>query len=528
MRENFRRGVASKKDNPKGLSRRRVCGKVIAMKLQPDRFLQNSRLWLFLILSMFAANGEAITPVPRGFVFDGAIGEWIGQAPIKMFWSRSGSDTIYRIWIAQSARGLVLSGNFNSAEMQFANDESELERLGRLELWVSVSDPPVFPPLTYTEDACTRGAYGFKPPDAIKTTDCLNWIKAQYAFRDQIKKLFTRMWRISPQAKTEAYALPAWDGLTGEQQRGLGFPRPDGLPECKFRTASDATTSFEILVPWNLLPPATRLSLETIQLRLDILGPDSLGSSENGRFPRQRGEEGPLPILALSPPIVNRITPCGQPLIGRDRAGEDIPAFYFPAASLVSDGVYIFESPEWPYLSDYPSEKDVSPIAAYSHFVSQEIGQGEILCGPFMSYRKGNLVKHFSFRLETSKQHSHKPIKQFPVKLLPDGTRLIRYGPDIASGALWTKAFVTFNLKIFALTPALDAREALSLGAWSRDLPGYEIEISDDWRVVKEFHQNLEGKWTSETFCLTGTIYRSCGKQDPSPEPKRRVLTPER
>ena len=42
-------------------------------------------------------------------------------------------------------------------------------------------------------------------------------------------------------------------------------------------------------------------------------------------------------------------------------------------------------------------------------------------------------------------------------------------------------------MKIYALTPSLQAYEALSMGAML-DLPiGYEIDISDDWRTVKEF-----------------------------------------
>ena len=68
----------------------------------------------------------------------------------------------------------------------------------------------------------------------------------------------------------------------------------------------------------------------------------------------------------------------------------------------------------------------------------------------------------------------------------------------------------------------LDAREALDVGAWMYDISGFEIEISDDWRRVTVFKE--QEKWESETFCLSGAVYKSCGKNPNAPAPKR-VLT---
>jgi hypothetical protein len=80
-------------------------------------------------------------------------------------------------------------------------------------------------------------------------------------------------------------------------------------------------------------------------------------------------------------------------------------------------------------------------------------------------------------------------------------------------------------MHVFALTPSLQVQEALSLSAWSDGVPGYEIEISDDWRTVQEFRQGISGLWISETYCLTGHVYRSCAKDSNSPPPRKRVLT---
>jgi hypothetical protein len=187
---------------------------------------------------------------------------------------------------------------------------------------------------------------------------------------------------------------------------------------------------------------------------------------------------------------------------------------------------FFFENPEDPYGSPLPTKDEISPVARQERFFAQELEKGEFLCGPFMSYRKGSVVRQFPFRLQPPQdQVSLAPLTNFPVKRLADGTRLIRYGPDQSHGPLWKKAFVVYSMRVFALTPSLQVQEALSLGAWSDSAPGYEIEISDDWRTVKEFRQGVSGPWTSETYCLTGSVYRSCAKNPNSPPPQKRVLT---
>lgn len=206
--------------------------------------------------------------------------------------------------------------------------------------------------------------------------------------------------------------------------------------------------------------------------------------------------------------------------------GEDEPALYFLSQSLEIDRAFFFENPEIPYDFPLPQRGDVSPGASYQEFFTQEFEKGEFLCGPFMSYRKGQIVRSFPFRLEPpGDQVSMSSWTSFPVKRLSDGTRLIRYGPDSSSGPLWRKAFLVYSMRIYVLTPSLLAYEALKLGAWSDAVPGYEIELSDDWRTVTEFRGDGSDKWTAERFCLSGHTYRSCGKNLESPPPRKRVLT---
>ena len=206
--------------------------------------------------------------------------------------------------------------------------------------------------------------------------------------------------------------------------------------------------------------------------------------------------------------------------------GEDQPAFYFLSPSLEINKAFFFENPEIPYDPPLPERGGVSPMASDQTFSAQELDKGEFLCEPFMSYRGGQIIRNFPFRLQPAgDQVSMEPLTPFPVKRLADGTRLIRYGPDRSLGLLWRKAYETYSMRIFALTPSLLAYEALSLAARSDSAPGYEIERSDDWRTVTEFLQDGSGKWTAEKFCLSGHTYRSCGKDPESPPPRKRVLT---
>ena len=402
----------------------------------------------------------------------------------------------------------------------FAANESELPEKGRLEVWISAADHLELPPATFEENDCLAMT------SAVDKKACLNWLNTQVVFRTRIKELFTRMWRIAPNASVETYALPVFDALTDFQREALGFPRPASVPLRKFQVAPDGLTRFEILIPWELFPPFGKVNLGQLQFRVDLIGGSNTISSVMNLSYTGRGERPtlPLPAVAVSPPINTRITPCDQPPVARTVQGEDKAAFFFLTNNLSVDKVFIFDDYMCPgYAPDFKTH--ASPVTWWKTFFFQELDRGEFLCGPFMSYRKENIVRHFPLRLEPSMDMvSVKPITKFPVKRLANGTRLILYSPDAGHGPLWKKNMVFYETKIIALTPSLEAVEALNLGpASSYDLTGYEVEISDDWKNVTEFRSKEFEKWTSETFCLVGSKYKSCGTNADSHPPKKLV-----
>ncbi len=472
---------------------------------------------LCVLLVGWPLLATVIGPVPGNLVLDGSIDEWKGMPPVF------GSQDRFSLWLGRSRDGLVVAGAIRDTDFKFAKNASELERRGRVEIWLSVAQPFELPPLLYNDEGCPGES------DEAKRTACLEWVKQQTAFREQIPKLFTRMWRIAPGVAEEAYVTPVYDALTDKQSHAMRFLRPFGLPEGKFKTAADGTVSFEILIPWNLFPPADRLSIEQLRFQVDLS--NSWGGRPSFSTGSYDNNEPDLPIVGVMPPITSRIGPCGQPLFGYTIGGKQVPAFYFLApAGLDAGRVFVFDRDEQPYMPDIPAADLVDPITREVMLFSQPLAKDELLCGPFMSYRKRGLIRQLGLWIgPTPGEVSVDPIGVFPVKRLADGTRLIRIGPIRSFYALSNKASPVWSMRIFSLTPSLEARDALSIGAWMYNVTGFEIEMSDDWQRVTGFYQmeGNDGRWTSETFCLEGTTYRSCAKNPNSQPPAKRVLTPE-
>jgi hypothetical protein len=466
---------------------------------------------------------QVITKVPANFVFDGLVGEWEAMPPIEQLRYGDTPDGGYAIWAGYTDYGLIIAGRIRMKSWTLAMKPTEGKEGGPVEIWVSLVDSVDLPGLKYANPGytCTEAASG----NAQSLAKCTVWVQDQQLYRERLLRQFVRHWRVAPDGIREEYALPSFDQLARRQREALGFPRPAGLPETVFRTLPDGSSTFEVLVPWVLLPPTNRLNLERMRVRLlldrnpELEVPsfgDLAGYDSSQPIPHQR-----MKSIAVSPPIVTRITTCAQPLSGRNDDGEDRPAYYFLNSAREVDSAFLFENEVSPF--GFPPQVDeVSPGATYQRFFSQALGPDEYLCGPYLSYRNGSIGKIFPFRLDAPLQ------PPFAVHDLTDGTRLIRVGPaHLPLPRSWHHAWDLMSMTIFALTPSHEVVSALKL-EFSRDTPaGYEIEISDDWRTIKEFKTNRSGQWSSETYCLQGHLYRSCGKDPNSAPPKRRVLTPE-
>jgi hypothetical protein len=459
---------------------------------------------------------QIITPVPKNFVLDGKLDEWDKQAPT--LFTRGGS-----FWLARNDSGLIIAGTSpNENPIFWAASPGELATKGRLELRLSVAEPPELAPANWD---CKAGA----KITGAGYDACIDWLREQDEYHEKLRDLFERMWRIAPGVDVqEAKATEAFDTLSNAQK--TRFLRPSGIPIVKFEART-----FEILIPWSAFPPADRLQLEKVRLALNsTLGDQvrSLWTSEipTGGSSRQSPEkEGTLLSFPVSPAIASRITPCEQPLVARDLQGNDLAAFYFLTDSLEVNQTFYFQDPVWRYNPFLPDKDTVSPYAATFGFFSQKLPTGEILCGPFLAVEKGTSIRRSPFELGPARaMRSLTPTTMFPTILLPDGTRLVRYS-DIwqvtLPGASCATDCPVANFQIFALSPTGDVDRVLDLGS-NLGLSPFDVESSADWRRIIEYHQAPEGGWTSNTYCLVGHRYQECGTNSQASAPAHQITAP--
>jgi hypothetical protein len=424
---------------------------------------------------------------PSRFVLDGAVGEWTDSEPSFHWVSQKASATI---WLGRTIGGIVVAGRAIGYGPWAANP-AELTTKTRLEIGLSVAEPFEFTPSNQSGRSVVSDTRKKAGIDRVNT---------RFSRRENLVKLFRRRWCLSPAAAQETWALPAYDSLSEAQRDALPFPRPAALPQRKFRTTAGDVMEFEIFIPWEIFPPADRLNLERISLLATV---SSYFTSDE------------LAVVGVSPPISSRITTCAQPLANN--------SFYFLSPSLAVEETFAFEEPQWEddadtNSADNPNSSEFAFRVGKTEYFSQELGKGEFLCGPFLSYRKGSIIRQSSIYLEHARGDDGQPTSSFPVKRLADGTWLIKYGPEMYTDPSWRKAMLIYSLRLFALSPSLSFREVMSLGARTYDIPGYGTEISDDWLTVTEFIDQME--WTSEKFCWTGHTFKGCGKNPNSPPPK--------
>jgi hypothetical protein len=352
------------------------------------------KLAIAVAVSQMLASGwsQVIGNVPWNFKLDGLIGEWNQNAPS---FSRDGPDERNPIWIARSSQGLVFGGS-SIFLLGPAHDRSELPTKGRLELWLSLDDEIEMPPIgwygddqPYTEGDCAN--YDVES----QKEQCRDWIRQQLAYREKLKSLFTRMWRIAPSVVEEAHAIGIYASLPDAQRKALVQLKPSGQPVAKFSFDQFGQTfTFEVLVPWEAFPPGNRLHLERIKLALNIMeGSQTRATTQFGL------DEVPghgLRSFALATPLVAHFTPCEYPLIGP--SGEPLYCFLGPSLT-VREGFTLHNELACCGAIAMPPSDALSPLLVPFESFVQTLSPGEFLCGPSLAYRKGNSIIPSSFEL---------------------------------------------------------------------------------------------------------------------------------
>jgi hypothetical protein len=237
-------------------------------------------------------------------------------------------------------------------------------------------------------------------------------------------------------------------------------------------------------------------------------------------------------LLRFDPPYRFHLTPCDPPLAGKHKDGDTRGAWFVPK----NDQDFEFESDSFIPINDgagYQDEPDaLSPVAGPVHYFWHEIANSEWVCGPHLSYRKGERAQLFDVDLDQDGFDAHR---------LPGGDLLIKVGPRVylSESNGQCGACPRTELRIFRLRADGKISDALRLDDIVDNGMGasQDFTVSPDWsRVVRydrgnDDEQGKPGTWSSTTWCLGESEYNQCSHKNnvepPDPPVLKELRNPE-
>jgi hypothetical protein len=226
--------------------------------------------------------------------------------------------------------------------------------------------------------------------------------------------------------------------------------------------------------------------------------------------------------VRLDPARVFELSPCGDKLQGADIYRNMQPAWFIPK---VASG-HPYQADAFLIVNEahgyqYEPGDTISPTVRPIHLFWHEISPGEWVCGPLLTYRKGNTIREFE---------SEVPEEGFDARRTTDGKVLIKEGPEVwwsEFGSGQCGACPRMQLKILALDSNLNLITLLDLGETIGGglLPSSgDITVSPDWSQVVKYEQNENQAWSSVTYCLKSGLYTQCDRKGDVKPPEPPVI----
>jgi hypothetical protein len=454
-----------------------------------------------------------------------------------------------QLWINTAYdRQLYITGSVDGEQPDFPRTKEQILSKDHVEVWLSATPDVDLPEIGWGNqfddvtlpkgaDSCEEWAKDIQGvADEVKK--CKDWVAQQSAYRSRLKRLFLREWLLTPDYGIESFATPAYEEIQ-KRYSNLGDEVPEILkPHGKVQMyffPEQFGYSFEILIPFEALPPLSSLNAGELYLEVDVVKAahegKQVGAYSVSSAKREYGKPETFNVLRLDPPLYFSLTPCTLPLAGTDKRGGYHPAWFIPVTGpeprYQTDTFILVNDP-----AGYRYEPEgLSPKVRETHYFWQGGGPGEWVCGPHLTYKKGNSSTSYPYNISQ---------EGFEIKRLPGGELLLKTGPRVwysEFGSGQCGACPRTDLRIFGLTGDMKIREALKLGD-TIDGPrlfSQDFTVSADWLRITEFElggneEDLPGSWSSTTYCLfvdtekdrTGThVYKTCehGKNVQPPNP---------
>ena len=465
-----------------------------------------------------------------------------------------------KIWLQTVAEGLLIVGEVDGRAPAFPQSDNDILEADHVEVWLADGKDPELPPLGWGNqfvevtlpkgaDSCAEWAQkqaGDTPaaPSASPAEKrCRAWAEKQAPYRTYFKRLFLRQWILAPDHVLESFAVPAYDQILaryfGEgsnvSQASIAeamFPlKPLDRPRMWFGPSNDqAGYTFEILIPFRAFPPVSSTELRDLRLLVDVFNPPAAGKKVGAFSTSSSARIWALPEtfnrLALDPPQPFHLTPCDLPLAGKDKYADMHPAWFIPRIAPDSE----FESDAFIVVNDgagYQYEPEaLSPVARPIHYFWHPVGGSEYVCGPYLTYRRGDTKLTFDIGIDEDGLDAHR---------LPGGDLLIKVGPRVYGsefGSGQCGACPRTDLRIYRIGADLKPQQMLALGTVVDTGTGssQDFSLSRDWSRIVEYdeasmdNEGKPGPWNSTTWCRGESAYRECDHQDTVQPPDPPVL----
>jgi hypothetical protein len=453
------------------------------------------------------------------------------------------------LWINTAYdRQLYIVGKVDGGQPEFPRNKMQMLTMDHVEIWLAANTDIDLPKIGWGdqfgdvtlpegEDSC--GEWAKQIGDAGDgEKKCRDWAVKQARYRPYLKRLFLRQWLVTPDYAVESYATPAYEEIQ-KQFSGLGdkipeILKPRGVVQM-YLFPEQSGYSFEIVIPFEALPPLPSLRPGDFYLEVDVFKAappgKKMGDYSASSSARVYGKPETFNLLRLEPPLFFSLTPCDLPLTGTDKREGYHPAWFIPAGGPVpryeSDVFIIVNDP-----AGYRYEPaGLSPTVRTTHYFWQSAGPGEWVCGPHLTYRKGNQSASFPYTLNPD---------GFETKRFPGGQLLVKTGPRVwfsEFGSGQCGACSRTDLRVIGLNRDMNINAVLTLGEVINTprLFSQDFTVSQDWSRITEFdlqgnEENLPGSWSSTSWCLkqdSKTLvyaYEKCGEKEDVQPPDPPIL----
>ena len=453
------------------------------------------------------------------------------------------------IWVQNVGYGLLVVGEVDGDPPDFPRNKNLILERDHVEIWLADAKDPDLPPMGWGD-----GVEGETLPNGAESCadwakrsvsenkqaaekKCRRWADMQSHYHPIFKRLFLRQYLITPDYAVESFATPAYDEISthfaSDQSDSDEVPtllKPHSHLQMWSGPGKDRVGyTFEIMIPFVDFPPLSAAELSDLRLLVDVFNAPEpgkkVGAYSSSSPSRVYGKPETFNLLRFDPPHHFHLTPCDLPLAGKDDNGNSHTTWFVPK----TDQEFGFESDSFIVTNDgggFPDRPEaLSPIAQPVHYFWHGIAESEWICGPHLSYRKGEKIQKFDVNVAEGGFDAHR---------LPGGDLLIKVGPRSYGINSYGQcgACPRTELRILRLSADMKIHEVLQLGGVIDTGTGVsqDFTVSADWSKVVQYDQQgltelgQPQAWSSTTWCLGESEYEECGHKDNVQPPNPPVL----